>query len=247
MTSAGCGVLHGAHPGGVVTCVRQCHEVGATARPTAARRAGRGRTYRPAARARRLGGDLRVARDPDRHGLAGPGAGAGPLRGPGPDRAEQSPGQAVPARDRRSRHARVRQPAHRGRRGIAPLHHARSRRANARRRRPRRRAGCCRPRPSVASPAVAPCWSTGPCLRCGCSSGPGGCRGATVQVSVRVGSRDGWRRRVPGGATGAGPLLGQRRSCALVARSAARSNSSAASANRPSRSSRSPRTLESRW
>ncbi len=60
-----------------------------------------------------LGGDLRLARDPDRDGLAGPGAGAGPLRRPGADGAQQPPGQAVPARHRRSRHARVRQPAHR--------------------------------------------------------------------------------------------------------------------------------------
>ena len=68
-----------------------------------------------------LGGHVRVARDPDRHGLAGPGPGPGPLRRPGADGAQQSPGQAVPARHRRPRHARVRQPAHRGRRGRPPL------------------------------------------------------------------------------------------------------------------------------
>ena len=74
------------------------HEVRPAARPAAPRRARRGGAHRPAARARRAGRDLRVARDPDRHDLAGPGPGQGPLRRAGADRAQQPPGQAVPAR-----------------------------------------------------------------------------------------------------------------------------------------------------
>ena len=110
-------LLHRADPAGAVARLRLRHEVGPAARPAAARRARRGGAHRPAARARRAGRDLRVARDPDRHGLAGPGPGQGPLRRAGADGAQQPPGQAVPARHRRPRHARVRQPARRRRGG----------------------------------------------------------------------------------------------------------------------------------
>ena len=47
----------------------------------------------------------------------------GPLRGSGAHGAEQPSGQALPARDRRPRHARVRQPAHRRRGGLPALGH----------------------------------------------------------------------------------------------------------------------------
>ena len=107
---------------------RQCwrtrspgHEVGSAARSAAARRPGRGGAHRPPGRARRARRHLRVTRDPDRDRVAGPGAGPRPLRRPGADGAQQPPGQAVPARHRRPRHPRVRQPAHRRRRGRTPL------------------------------------------------------------------------------------------------------------------------------
>ena len=103
------------HPAGPVPRLRHRHTSRPAARPAAAGRARRGGAHRAVARARRLGRDVCVARDPVGHGLAGPGPGAGPLRRPRPDRLEQPPGQAVPPRHRRPRHARLRQPAHRRR------------------------------------------------------------------------------------------------------------------------------------
>ena len=70
----------------------------------------------PLREARRPGGHVRLARHSAGHRVAGPGPGPRALRHARADGAEQPPGQAVPAGDRRSRHARVRQPP-RGRRG----------------------------------------------------------------------------------------------------------------------------------
>ena len=99
------------------------HAVGAPTRPAVAGGARRGGAHRAAARARRPGGDVRVPRDPAGHGLAGPGAGAGPVRRAGADGAEQPPGQALPPGHRRPRHARLRQPADRRRGGHPTLRH----------------------------------------------------------------------------------------------------------------------------
>ena len=132
--------------------------LGPAPRPAAPRRAGRGGTHRPVGRARRAGGHLRVPRDPDRHDLAGPGPGEGPLRRPGADRVEQPPGQAVPARASPTR-TRSSTPA--GSSGTRRSTHAvgdpRLRRAGARPRRRTGRDGSCRPRSSAAchaGPAV---------------------------------------------------------------------------------------------
>ena len=114
-------LFHRADPGRVEPCLRPRHEVRPTARPAAARRARRGGAHRSAARARRVGRHLRVARDPDRHGLAGPRPGPGPLRSTGADGPQQPSGQALLARDRRSRHPRLRQQADRGRGGTAAV------------------------------------------------------------------------------------------------------------------------------
>ena len=116
-------LFHRADPGRVELCLHPRHEVRPTARPAAAGRARRGGAHRSAARARRIGRHLRVARDPDRHCLAGPRPGPGPLRGAGADGPQQPSGQALPARDRRSRHPRVRQPADRGRGGTTTVGH----------------------------------------------------------------------------------------------------------------------------
>ena len=89
-------VLHRADPARAGGGVRVGDEVGPPARSATPGRARRGGAHRTIARARRPGGDLCVARDPDRDGMAGPGPGAGPLRRPGPDGPEQPPRQAVP-------------------------------------------------------------------------------------------------------------------------------------------------------
>ena len=107
--------------GRVVACVCPGHEGGPSARPATPGGTRRGSPHCPAARARRAGGNLRVARHTDRHGLAGPGPGQGPLWRTGAHGSQQPPGEALSARHRRPRHAGVRQPPHRRRGGVPPF------------------------------------------------------------------------------------------------------------------------------
>ena len=174
MTSAGYGATSPRSPAGAGARLRHRGEDGSPARPTPAGGARRDGAHRAAARTRRPGRHVRLARDPDRHGVAGPGPGERALRGAGAHRAQQPPGQAVPARDRRPGHARLRQPARRRRGGLPPLgdpgpggpalDHVDDRVAAA-----------APPRGApLPAPGAGPCSSTAPCRRRACTCGPGG-------------------------------------------------------------------------
>jgi hypothetical protein len=102
-----------------------CDGIRTRARSAASRRLGRGGKRRSTYGARRACVDRRWARSPARYGLAGPGPTSRALRATCAECCEQSEGEALPHRDRRSGDSRARQPARGRRRPDCALEHNR--------------------------------------------------------------------------------------------------------------------------
>ncbi len=114
-------VLQRARGAGALALLLDRHPRRAPARSSTPGGARRGRPHRATARARRVGRDVRLPRDPAGDGVAGPGPGPKPLRPPCGDGAQQPSGQALPAGHRRPGHPRLRQPPGRRRGNDAAL------------------------------------------------------------------------------------------------------------------------------